>query len=40
LDKIMHYEAHLERQFQLLLQRLMSWRRTTGGVLDAETFDP
>jgi hypothetical protein len=40
LDKIMRYETHLERQFQLLLQRLMSWRKVYVDVPGAETWEP
>jgi hypothetical protein len=39
LDKIMRYETHLERQFQGLLQRLMSWRKVYVDVPDAETWE-
>lgn len=40
LDKIMRYETHLERQFQWLLQRLMSWRKVYVNVPGAETWEP
>jgi hypothetical protein len=40
LDRTMRYEAHLERQFQWLLQRLMSWRKVYVDVPDAETLEP
>jgi hypothetical protein len=40
LDKIMRYEAHLDRQFQELLQRLMSWRRVYIDISGAESAEP
>lgn len=40
LDKIMRYEAHLDRQFQGLLQRLVSWRRVCVDIPGAETSEP
>ena len=30
LDRIMRYEAHLERQFERKLQQLVAWRRAKG----------
>lgn len=40
LDKIMRYEAHLERQFQWKQQQLMSWRKACVDVPRTETWEP
>jgi hypothetical protein len=35
LDKVMRYEAHLERQFERKLQQLVAWRRAKGEGVSA-----